>query len=80
LLLALSLDGIIHAKGSFTTVLFCDFIKGLLDRMQPFSAPNSVMDMDNAHIHNDPHIIELVEEQYVKCSLFQVKPFSDGLY
>jgi hypothetical protein len=69
LLPALSLDGIIHAKiveGSFTTVLFRDFIEGLLDRMQPFPAPNSVIIMDNAHIHKNPRIVELIEERYIK--------------
>lgn len=34
--------------------------------MQPFPAPNSVIIMDNARIHKDPRIIELIEERYVK--------------
>lgn len=34
--------------------------------MQPFPAPNSVIIMDNARIHKDPCIIELIEERYVK--------------
>ena len=48
------------------TVLFHDFIEGLLDCMQPFPAPNSVIIMDNARIHKGPCIIELIEEWYVK--------------
>lgn len=44
------------------TTLFHDFIEGLLDRMQPFPAPNSVIVMDNARIHKNPHIVELIEE------------------
>ncbi|KAF8227773.1 hypothetical protein L208DRAFT_1025577, partial [Tricholoma matsutake] len=63
LLPALSLNGIIHVKiveGSFTTTLFHDSIEGLLDCMQPFPAPNSVIVMDNAHIHKNPHIVELI--------------------
>ena len=82
LLPALSLNGIIHAKivkGSFTTTLFHDFIEGLLDHMQPFPAPNSVIVMDNARIHKHPHIVELIEEQYVQ-TLSILDMFSNLLY
>lgn len=50
ILLALSLDGILAVKiieGSFTTESFKDFIDGLLDHMNPFPGPNSVIVMDN---------------------------------
>ncbi|KAJ8475072.1 hypothetical protein ONZ45_g15735 [Pleurotus djamor] len=63
LLPALSLQGIIHVKiveGSFTSRLFYEFIEGLLDKMQPFPAPNSVIVMDNARIHKDPRVIDLI--------------------
>ncbi|KAH7924315.1 hypothetical protein BV22DRAFT_1067110 [Leucogyrophana mollusca] len=66
LLPALSIDGIIHAslvEGSFTTARFRDFIEGLLDRMQPFPALCSVIIMDNARIHKDPSIQQLIEER-----------------
>ena len=46
-------------EGSFTALSFHDFLDGLLDQMQPFPAPNSVI-MDNAHIHKDPQIIDLI--------------------
>ncbi|KAI0349308.1 hypothetical protein OH77DRAFT_1415312, partial [Trametes cingulata] len=52
---ALSLDGILHRKvveGSFKTALFADFIAGLLDHMNPFPLPNSVIVMDNCRIHS----------------------------
>jgi transposase len=68
LLPALSLDGMIYAKvveGSFTSSLFRDFLEGVLDHMQPFPAPKSVIVMDNARIHKDPAIIEMIEERYV---------------
>ncbi|KAH7918017.1 hypothetical protein BV22DRAFT_1025286 [Leucogyrophana mollusca] len=68
LLPALSLDGIIHAsivEGSFTAVLFCEFIEGLLNHMQSFPARNSVIIMDNARIHKDPTIAELITSRYV---------------
>jgi hypothetical protein len=64
LLPALAIDGVIHVKiveGSFTTVLFHEFIEGLLDQMQPFPRPKSVIVMDNARIHKDPEIRELIE-------------------
>ena len=64
LLPALSLDGILYVKiveGSFTKLLFREFIEGLLHNMQPFPGPNSVIVMDNARIHKDPAIVELIE-------------------
>ncbi|KAF8800957.1 hypothetical protein BYT27DRAFT_7006896, partial [Phlegmacium glaucopus] len=54
LLPALSLDGVIFTKiveGSFTALRFQDFISHLLDYMQPYPLPNSVIIMDNARIH-----------------------------
>lgn len=68
LLPALSLDGILHVKiveGSFTTVLFKEFLEGLLDQMQPFPAPNSVIVLDNARIHRHPDITAMIEARYV---------------
>jgi transposase len=68
LLPALALDGMIYAKvveGSFTSLLFRDFLKVVLDHMQPFPAPKSVIVMDNAQIHKDPAIIEMIEQRYM---------------
>ncbi|KIO16634.1 hypothetical protein M407DRAFT_53523, partial [Tulasnella calospora MUT 4182] len=68
LLPALSLDGIIYSQireGSFTGELFFDFVSNLLDRMQPFPNPNSVLVMDNCAIHKIAGIQELVEERQV---------------
>ncbi|KAF5373459.1 hypothetical protein D9615_009436 [Tricholomella constricta] len=66
---ALSLDGVINCQiveGSYNTETFTDFISGLLDQMQPFPAPNSVIVMDNCRIHKAPHIIEMIEERGMK--------------
>lgn len=64
---ALSLnDGILHCdivEGSFDSQLFYQFIQRLLDQMQPYPAPNSVIVMDNCRIHKHPAIIELIEER-----------------
>ena len=65
---ALSLDGMIWAKvveGSFTAELFKEFIAELLTCMQPFPAKNSVIVMDNAHIHKTEDIIAMIHAQYV---------------
>lgn len=54
----------IHAKiveGSLTADLFLEFIEGLLDKMQPYPAPNSVIIMDNARIHHDPRVTALIK-------------------
>jgi len=66
LLPALSVDGILHAQvieGSFTAEWFREFIDGLLLRMQPFPADNSVVVMDNARIHKGPEIADLITSQ-----------------
>ena len=63
----LSLDGVIWAKiveGSFTKPLFHEFIGELLTRMQPFPGNNSVIVMDNARIHKNQEVIDMIEERY----------------
>jgi len=64
---ALSLnDGILHVdivEGSFNSHLFYQFISRLLDRMQPFPAPNSVIVMDNCRIHKHPAVVQLIHER-----------------
>ncbi|KAF8551744.1 hypothetical protein OG21DRAFT_1417340, partial [Imleria badia] len=65
---ALSLEGILHCdivEGSFCMVSFKRFVEGLLDHMQPFPAPNSVIVLDNCQIHKHQEIQELIHEWYV---------------
>jgi hypothetical protein len=61
---ALSLnDGILHCdvvEGSFCTESFCRFIEKVLDNMQPYPNPNSVLVMDNCRIHRHPMIEEMI--------------------
>ncbi|KAF8161881.1 hypothetical protein BJ912DRAFT_805907, partial [Pholiota molesta] len=55
----LSLDGVIHLEvldHAFTGHEFANFVKGVLDQMQPWPLPNSVLVMDNARIHHVPGI------------------------
>jgi len=61
---ALSLNGILYSHivdSSFTSSSFKDFIEGLLEQMQPYPAPNSVIVMDNCRIHKAPEIREMIE-------------------
>lgn len=61
-------DGIIHCdivEGAFNSELFYSFTARLLDQMQPFPAPKSVIVMDNCRIHKHPEILELIESRYV---------------
>ncbi len=37
------------------------FIEDLVDKMQPFPSPNSVVVMDNCRIHKAPEIRKLIE-------------------
>ncbi|KAK7026959.1 Homeodomain-like protein, partial [Favolaschia claudopus] len=46
-------------EGSFTTETFIDFIDGLLDQMNPFPGPNSVIVMDNCRIHKSQRRLPL---------------------
>jgi hypothetical protein len=60
---ALSLDGILHLEvldHSFSGKEFADFVEGVLNQMQPWPLPNSVLVMDNASIHKVPGIREMV--------------------
>ena len=73
-LLALSLDGVLHCEimeGSFCSATFQYFISGLLDFMQPYPSPNSVIVMDNCHIHKHLDITEMIESWYVIINLSQ---------
>ena len=55
-------------EGSFSIPLFKAFLNGLLNEMQPYPAPNSVIIMDNAKIHKSPEIREMIEARYVSKS------------
>lgn len=66
---ALSLEnGILHCEvveGSFHPDTFALFIQNVLEHMEPFPGPNSVIVMDNSRIHKIPYIQELIRARFV---------------
>jgi hypothetical protein len=63
---ALGIDGVVGlhiVEGSFDSVKFKWFVSNLLDQMNPWPQPNSVIVMDNCRIHKDPEILEMIEGQ-----------------
>ncbi|KAF7314744.1 DDE family endonuclease [Mycena kentingensis (nom. inval.)] len=74
---AISLDGILWVsivEGSFTTEKFEDFIGALLDKMNPFPGPNSVIVMDNCRIHKADSIRDMIEARGMRCEF--LPPYS----
>ncbi|KAG9087827.1 hypothetical protein FRC07_012729 [Ceratobasidium sp. 392] len=59
----MSRDGILAldvVKGSFSAATFHTFISKLLDKMNPYPAPNSIIIMDNCRIHKDPETLQMI--------------------
>jgi hypothetical protein len=62
LLPAITVDGIIYShikKGGYNGDEFIDWLDGLLDVMNPYPQPHSVLVLDNCRIHH----VEGVEER-----------------
>ena len=66
---AISLEkGFLHCEvveGSFRADTFALFIQNVLEHMEPFPGPNSVIVMDNCRIHKSPYIQELISARFV---------------
>jgi DDE superfamily endonuclease len=63
---ALAIDGILHlsvVEGSHNGETFENFVDGLLDKMNPYPNPKSVLVMDNASIHKSDELIDLVRNR-----------------
>ena len=68
---ALSLDGILHLAVEdhpYTAQEFNSFIDGLLDNMNQFPGPNSVIVMDNASIHKSWELRDMIER---RCGVYR---------
>jgi transposase len=66
---AMSLDGILTyhiLEDGVTADVFNEFISNVLDHMNPFPQPNSVIVMDNASIHKSDDLREMVENRFVQ--------------
>lgn len=64
---AISLDGVLHLdiiSRSWTSEEFATYLNILLDAMNPFPLPNSVLVMDNASTHHFDGVREIVEQRY----------------
>lgn len=62
----MSLDGMLHVdivEGSFDSEKFARFIGRLLDQMNHFPGPNSVIVMDNCKIHKSETILDMIRER-----------------
>ena len=63
---ALAIDGILHlsvVEGSHNGETFENFVDGLLNKMNPYPNPKSVLVMDNASIHKTDELIDLVHDR-----------------
>ena len=59
----ISHNGILHAniiEGSFNAITFRHIIWGLLDRMNSFPGPNSIILLDNASIHHSKETLDMI--------------------
>lgn len=68
----MSLSGIIAfgmQLGALKRTDFMAFLELLLDNMNPFPQPNSVIVMDNAKIHKGQEIMDMVTDRYVLTQL-----------
>lgn len=57
-------------EGSFNAKHFHCFIDGLLSQMNPWPQPNSVIVMDNCHIHKDQEVLDMIVARCVSSYLF----------
>jgi hypothetical protein len=63
---ALSLQGVLIVQiieGSVDHIAFEAFVTDLMELMEPFPGPNSVLVLDNASIHKNESIVELARDQ-----------------
>jgi len=74
---AISMNGIIYSHiklGGYDGDEFLYFLEGLVERMNPYLGPESVLVIDNCRIHHVPGVQELCDERGVK--LMYLPPYS----
>ena len=74
------MDGTIDCliiEGSYSRELFAHFIRSLVDRLQPYPEPNSVVVMDNCSIYKAAEIRDLIESKWI---LVMMKVYSSSTY
>jgi hypothetical protein len=59
-------------EGSVDSSVYEEFLSQLLDRMQPYPLPNSVLVMDNASIHKTEDVKDMIVERCVFLSTHNV--------
>ncbi|KAJ8495206.1 hypothetical protein ONZ45_g12957 [Pleurotus djamor] len=77
---ALSIEGIIYSRikvGSYNGDDFLDWLDGLLEVMNPYPAPHSVLVLDNCRIHHVEGVEERCLERGIK--LVYLPPYSPDL-
>lgn len=57
-------------EGSYNHRRFLRFVDGLLDQMNPWPEPNSVIVMDNCQIHKNEEVLDMIEARYVVTILY----------
>jgi hypothetical protein len=65
---ALTVNGVIYSHikmGAYNGDQFLEWLEGLLQVMNPFPAPNSVLVLDNCRIHHVEGVEELCDERSV---------------
>ncbi|KIJ49303.1 hypothetical protein M422DRAFT_147223, partial [Sphaerobolus stellatus SS14] len=80
LLPALTQDGIIYSDiklGAYDGPSFITFLEGLLEHMNPYPAPWSVLILDNCAIHHVKGVREQCEQHGVK--ILYLPPYSPNL-
>jgi len=68
LLPAITVDGLIYSHikvGGYNGEQFLEYLDGLMDQMNPYPAPRSVLVIDNCRIHHVFGVEELCESRCV---------------
>lgn len=74
MLLAITTSGIIYSHiktGSYNGEQFLDWLEGLLQVMNPYPAPHSVLILDNCRMHHVEGVAEMCKERGINWFIFR---------